>query len=651
MEKEWRIEMFGGLQLKRGDEFVEVSTRGATRELLICLALRLGQSYSRDDLAKCVWQKQTDPVKRRDNLRHALPQLHMLFEIEGAASGSVLREQEGKVSLNPERVKTDVADFLATYNEALREGSATEQVERLTKAVDLYPGELLPGYDQTWIVTERNQLAKQYRGALRRLKTTLLEMDRLPEATEVARQLADSFSLEDETVRPQREKAMEDYLALYADLSRRLQAASPSKSLPADDGPAPSGSTAESVIRGAPLTIREADPGRTSLTGKFRRAPAFLVGVLILLGLAAVLAGPFLRALRLHQSIQRVGDRDRLYQVGRDHWNERTEEGLRQSRADFVRLTNADPDYAPGYAGLADADSLLGYYGWVPPQQAFDRALGEAREATSRVRTDPEKAEAYTSLAWAELLRWQWGPSESDFHTAFGFDYYHPSARQWHSLLLMVQGQGDKSIGEINQAVGRDPTPVIRKSAAQRYYYKGDYDNALSECADILTNHPRDRLTFLWQGLAYEQEHKTKEALAAFHMADDLSGQRDMSMRAGLAHAFAHFGDTRASRQILTEMLRLRHAGSFYVSPVDLAIVYTGLYDQDRNTPKSKQAVEEKEQALAWLEQGHQEHAGQLFLIGVEPRFASLREEPRFSHLIHKMGLPPTPGGALPSPN
>ncbi len=626
MEPEWRIEMLGGLQLRRESGYVEVSNRGATRELLICLALQLGQSCSRAELIKRGWGKAPD--EGRDNLRHALPHLHRLLEPEGTAPGSVLREQGEKVSLNPARVGTDVADFLAAYEASVGADGAAEQAERLTKAMALYHGELLPGYDQPWIAVQRGRLAERHRDVLRRLKAALLERDRLPEAIEVALRLCSSFPPEDEAFRAEGDAAWKDYRALLDELSRKRQAASPAAPLPADDGPTP------------------ISPGKNAAPKGFRRAPVFLAGALLFLGLAVFLAVSASHAQKLHRSeqeaIQRINERDRLYQEGRASWSERTEEGLRQSRADFARAIALDPDYAPGYAGLADADSLLGYYGWTPPRRAYEDAVREAREATSRAQNDPERAEAHTSLAWAEMLSWNWNQSQSDFQEAFSADHWFARARQWHSLLLMVQGHKDQSLAEINQAEGRDPAPVIRMSAAQRYLYKGDTDNAISECDESLKEHPRDRLTLFWLGLSYEQKGAMTDALPAFREADDLAGGRDMNMRAGLAHALAASGDVPASRRILAEMLR-RRRGPSYVSPADLAVVYAGLYDHDRNTTDKKQALEEKEQALAWLERGYGEHAGQLFLVGVDPRFAGLRGEPRFKRLLQEIGLPPAP--------
>jgi hypothetical protein len=70
----------------------------------------------------------------------------------------------------------------------------------------------------------------------------------------------------------------------------------------------------------------------------------------------------------------------------------------------------------------------------------------------------------------------------------------------------------------------------------------------------------------------------------------------------------------------LKEMARLK-----YVSPYDLAIIYTGLGEKDR-------AIEE-------LHKAYQERAGYIIYLKVEPLFDSLRSDPRIADLLRSMNL------------
>ena len=63
-----------------------------------------------------------------------------------------------------------------------------------------------------------------------------------------------------------------------------------------------------------------------------------------------------------------------------------------------------------------------------------------------------------------------------------------------------------------------------------------------------------------------------------------------------------------------------------YVPAPSLAIAYAGLGERD--------------QAFAWLEKGYEERAFQMQWLNVEPRWDSLRSDPRFKDLVRHIGLP-----------
>ena len=62
-----------------------------------------------------------------------------------------------------------------------------------------------------------------------------------------------------------------------------------------------------------------------------------------------------------------------------------------------------------------------------------------------------------------------------------------------------------------------------------------------------------------------------------------------------------------------------------YVEPCQMAILYSGLGDND--------------QAFRWLGQAYKDHAGTLMFAKVDPFFNGLRADSRFTELLKKMGL------------
>jgi DNA-binding SARP family transcriptional activator len=85
--------------------------------------------------------------------------------------------------LNPQAVTTDVAQFESALQAASRAGSGTERRERLSEAVELYQGELLPGFFEEWVLTERERLAEAFLQAVGQWVAHLEQVGDLPRLT------------------------------------------------------------------------------------------------------------------------------------------------------------------------------------------------------------------------------------------------------------------------------------------------------------------------------------------------------------------------------------------------------------------------------------------------------------------------------------
>ena len=97
-----------------------------------------------------------------------------------------------------------------------------------------------------------------------------------------------------------------------------------------------------------------------------------------------------------------------------------------------------------------------------------------------------------------------------------------------------------------------------------------------------------------------------------------------VAYKGGLGHVYAVTGKKSEARTLLDELKQL--SAQEYVPATSIALIYAGLG--------------EKDQAFAWLEKGYEEHAFQLQWLKVEPRWDSLRSDPRFADLLRRIGLP-----------
>ena len=87
--------------------------------------------------------------------------------------------------------------------------------------------------------------------------------------------------------------------------------------------------------------------------------------------------------------------------------------------------------------------------------------------------------------------------------------------------------------------------------------------------------------------------------------------------------AYARIGDTAKAHKIIDQLVQLSRTK--YVSPYDIAIVYTGLGEKDL--------------ALVWLEKAYEERAVRLLELP-DPAFDDLRFDPQFQDLVQRIGLP-----------
>jgi tetratricopeptide (TPR) repeat protein len=128
-------------------------------------------------------------------------------------------------------------------------------------------------------------------------------------------------------------------------------------------------------------------------------------------------------------------------------------------------------------------------------------------------------------------------------------------------------------------------------------------------------------VVYLFIGLIHLQTGELAEAIAKLNKAVSLS---DAPLyRALLGHAYGLSGDRVKALSILDELDALSRRR--YVSPLDIAVVYTGIGD--------------RHSAFEWLEKACQERAMRIQELP-DPIFDDLRSDARFADLMRRIGLP-----------
>ncbi len=312
------------------------------------------------------------------------------------------------------------------------------------------------------------------------------------------------------------------------------------------------------------------------------------------------------------------------YLKGRYYWNKRSEEGLTKAVEYYQRAADKDPQYALAYAGLADCYDLLGstIIGAMSTTEAAPKAKAAALNALA---IDPSLVDAEITLASIKLnYDWDWQGAESGFKHTIELNPDQATAHQRYSLYLTAMGRSQESLAEIKRAHDLDPLSLsINFSVAWRLYLARQYDQAIQQSRSTIDLDPNFVLAHLVLGQAYERKGEFEMAISELKKAASISPNSPLMLGA-LGHAYAVAGNTTDAEKLRDDLIR--RSNQQYVSPFYVALIFTGL--------------KENEKALDWLDKAYQDRSNPLIFLKVDPELDPLRSSPRFQDLQRSLGLP-----------
>lgn len=310
------------------------------------------------------------------------------------------------------------------------------------------------------------------------------------------------------------------------------------------------------------------------------------------------------------------------YLRGRYLLDRRTPEGLRRGLALFQRVVRLTPDYAPAHVGIADAYNMLGYFGVLPPREAF--ALGKAA-ALKALSLDNKLAEAYTALAYVQhRFDWDWPGAERGFRRAIALNPNYAAARHWYAAYLASMGRVDEAIEESKRAEQLDPLSLtIAANLGSMLHSARGPVYGLEQSRRVLEIDPTFWVAHSGFARAHMAANQYDQAITEYEKAADLS-HRSTTVLADLGVAYAVAGRSSDARAVLAELDALSAAR--YVSPFDRASIHAALSENDL--------------AFAWLERAYADRSSQLAFLKTATTLANVRSDPRFAVLVKRVGLP-----------
>ena len=319
-----------------------------------------------------------------------------------------------------------------------------------------------------------------------------------------------------------------------------------------------------------------------------------------------------------------------LYLRGRYHWNQLTPVGLRRGLAYFEQAVSLDPHYALAWSGIADCYSMLPITCDEPVSEILPKALAAARKA---VELNESLAEAHTSLGTVKVwMEWDWPGAEAAFHRAFELNPSYAQAHRYYACLLSHTGRHAEASAEMDLARAVDPlSPIMHAVSGHLRWHARDYGSALAHLRDAEALNASLWIVHAFLGRVHECEGRMEEALSEFQTAFDLSGGGSTEPVAFRARVQALTGNRDAAEQGIRTLKELSERK--YVPAYNIAIIYSALGDTNN--------------ALYWLEKGLDMRDVRLVFLQADPRWDSIRQEPRFQSLCCQLNLPNLPGNAL----
>lgn len=308
-----------------------------------------------------------------------------------------------------------------------------------------------------------------------------------------------------------------------------------------------------------------------------------------------------------------------FYLRGRFHVFKLTPPEIQAGIADFQKAIDVDPNYALAYAGLADAYRSLAVGSEMSPTEFFPKSKAAANKA---IEIDDTLSDGHAALGmtlfWGE---WDWNSAENQFWRALELNPNDVNAHLFYAHLLSNTGRHAEALAEVKRARELDPLfPFAGALEGLFLIQAGRTDDALDRLKKTLEIAPNFWMPHLFASIAYIEKGMYAEAINEARLAKQFSPAQTNS-NAFESYSLAKSGKSAEARATLDELLKLSTAR--FVPPTHIALAFNGLGETDK--------------ALEWLEKGYEQHDPKMAFLKVDPKWNSLRSEPRFVDLMRRM--------------
>jgi len=308
------------------------------------------------------------------------------------------------------------------------------------------------------------------------------------------------------------------------------------------------------------------------------------------------------------------------YMQGSASRQRNTREDLFAAVRYYEKALEEDQNYAFGYAGLADAYGTLGAFGYIAPG---DGRRKEEEFAGKALALDDNLGEAHAALgiAYVGFIPSNFALGQRELQRAIELAPSLAIAHFYLGISFAGEGRLDESLALFLKSRELDPlSSTIARSLALPYYLKRDYARALELLRQADELGPT--LSTTWEIGLYIESRLFNETLSELEKAKR-ERRNDSFLIYDTGMIYAAQGKRTEALQIIKEMEQV--SGASLSEAHWIAKIYS--------------VLNEKEQALSWLERGLAAATIGAFYKD-DPVWDPIRSDPRFSDLLKRMGIP-----------
>jgi serine/threonine protein kinase/Tfp pilus assembly protein PilF len=283
----------------------------------------------------------------------------------------------------------------------------------------------------------------------------------------------------------------------------------------------------------------------------------------------------------------------------------------------FEQSVALDPQFAPGYAGIASVHAFVANMNFAPPAEVYPKAKAAIEKALA---LDDHLPEAHATAAMiAFWYDWDWTAAEASFNRLLALNPGDAFTRGAYAWFLLTSRRFEECVHEIDVAVSLDPLmPLLYGWLVGLNAAAGRLDRALEAFSRAVEIDPAFGLPYFHAGIAYYRKGQIDKAI------ETLEQSRKLVIYPGwaegmLVFAYRRRGDHASAERLFAEMIEQKK--QIPVSSVTIAWCCANEGNLDAAFEWFERAIEERDTLIPFL---HVYGPAWVPLLAGDPRYWKL---------------------------